>query len=243
VSPSTSLTRSTSRQLAPVGAVTLLLLLVLGLLVAHAAAIGLSSNKLAGFDLAGSPSVPTPLAYTDFTGTDGQSITAVPLSTGQTWTINAGNWTIQGNEATHNNTPMANAWVPVGTTSAAVQATLSFPATARRAGVTLLGDATSYLYAVVDNGNGGQVLLYKRVGTTSTLLGSKIGVGLPATAVLRVEAFTNTINVYFAGTLVITYTLTPAEVTQFKAATHVRYGIIADSDPQTNFSDFLVEGP
>jgi hypothetical protein len=219
------------------------LVLVLGLLVAHAAAIGLLSNKLVDFDLAGSPTVPTVYAATDFTGTDGQSITAVPLATGQTWTINGGNWTIMGNEATHNNTPMANASVSAGTTSAAVQVTLDFPATARRAGVTLLGDATSFLYAVVDNGNGGQVLLYKRVGSTSTLLGSLTGVGLPQTAVLRVEAFTNTINVYFAGTLVISYTLNSAEVTQFKAATHVRFGIIADSDPQTNFNDFIVTGP
>jgi hypothetical protein len=216
---------------------------VSGLLIAHAAVIGLLSNNLAAFDLTGTPPVPTVYAATDFTGTDGQSITAVPLATGQTWTINAGNWTIQGNEATHNNTPMASAWVSAGTTSAAVQVTLDFPATARRGGVTLLGDATSFLYAVVDNGNGGQVLLYKRVGTTSTLLGSLIGIGLPSTGVLRVEAFTNTINVYFAGTLVISYTLTPAEVTQFKAATHTRFGIIADSDPQTAFNDFMVTGP
>jgi hypothetical protein len=191
----------------------------------------------------GGPKVPTVLAYTDFTGTNGQSLTAVPLSTGQTWTINAGSWTILGNQATHTNTKLANAWISAGTTSAAVQVNLTFGATSRRAGVTLLGDSTSYLYAVVDNNNGGQVQLYKHAGTTDTLLASVINFGQPASGVLRVEAFTNTINVYFSGTLLFSYTLTPAEVTQFKSATHVRYGIIADQDPQTTFDAFTVEGP
>jgi hypothetical protein len=243
VSPSHRTPDRSRRLPRTLAAITLPALLAGALLVAHAASIGLTSNSLAAFTFTGGPSVPNALAYTDFSGTDGQNITSVPLATGQTWTVGAGNWSVSGNEATHNNTPMANAWVSVGTTSAAVQVNLDFPATARRAGVTLLGDATSFLYAVIDNGNGGQVLLYKRVGTTSTLLGSATNVGLPSTAVLRVEAFTNTINVYFSGTLVISYTLTSAEVTQFKSSTHVRYGIIADSDPQTNFNDFEVDGP
>ncbi len=243
MSPSHETPNRTHRPLRTLAAIALPLLLASGLLVAHAASVGLSSDQLAAFTVAGAPTVPTVLAWTDFSGPDGQSLASTPLSTGQSWTINAGNWTLNRNKATHNNTSMANAWVSAGTTSAAVQATLDFGATSRRAGVTLLGDATSYLYAVVDNGNNGQVLLYKRVGGTSTLLGSATNVGLPVTAVLRVEAFTNTIKVYFNGTLVITYTLTAPEVTQFKGATHVRYGIIADSDPQTDFDEFLVEGP
>jgi hypothetical protein len=217
--------------------------LACALLVAHAATIGLSSTKLAAFTLTGSPTVPTVYAATSFTGTNGQSITAVPLATGQKWTINAGTWTITTNRAAASNTPLANASVSTGTHSAAVQVNLIFTSTSRRAGVTLLDNGTDRLYAVVSQQTGGRVQLYKQVGGASTLLASANSLGTPASAVLRVEAFSTTINVYFAGTLVITDNLTPTEVTQFKAAGNVRYGLMADGDSNTLFDDFLVTGP
>jgi hypothetical protein len=240
VSPSTSPRRS-RRTLCLLGALALPFLLVCDLLLAHAAAIGLSSGQLAAFTITGGPVVPNAIAYTDFTGTTGQSITTKPLDTGQNWTIDVGPWTFNGNEAVHTNTTFADAWINAGTTSAAVQVTLDFGATKRRAGVTLLGDATSFLYVVVDNNDG--VDLYKRVSGTDTLLANNANVGTPTSAVLRVEAFTNTIDVYYAGSLVISYPLTAAEISLFKSPTHVRYGIVADRDPQTNFDLFEVDGP
>jgi hypothetical protein len=242
VPPSTT-SRRPSRLLPTLGAVTLPALVASALLVAHAAAIGLSSKKLAAFTVTGGPTVPTVYAATDFTGTSGPSITTVPLPTGQTWTINAGTWTISNNEAAVSNTALANAWVSAGTNSAAVQVNLIFTQTSRRSGVTLLDNGTNRLYAVVSQQTGGRVQLYKQVGGTTTLLAAANGLGTPASAILRVEAFSSTINVYFAGALVITYVLNPTEVGQFEGPTNVRYGLMADGDSNTLFDDFLVTGP
>jgi hypothetical protein len=217
------------------------MLLTSGLLVAHAASIGLASRKLAAYTVSGAPTVPTVYAWTNFTAANNTDLNGLALPSGQNWTVHIGTWRINANQAaTTASTALSNASVSVGTTSAAVQANLTFGATARRAGLTFLDDGTNGMYVVVSNQNGGQIQMYKYQGG-ATLLATATGIGTPASATLRVEAFTNTINVYFGGTLVLTYTLTPAEATLFKGAAHVRFGIIADSDTNTTFDDYRVE--
>jgi hypothetical protein len=238
VSPSTSLHR---RPLSVPIAVTLSVILASSLLVAHAASIGLAAKRLGSFAIANAPTAPTVYAWTAFTAANNTDLNGLALPSGQTWTVHIGTWRINTNQAaTTVSTALSNASVAVGTVNAAVQITMIFGATARRAGVTFLDDGTNGMYVVYSNQNGGQLQMYKYQGG-ATLLATTTNVGTPASATLRVETFTNTINVYFAGTLVMTYTLTAAEATLFKAAAHDRFGIIADSDTNTKFDDYRVE--
>jgi hypothetical protein len=126
--------------------------------------------------------------------------------------------------------------------NAAVEATLSFPVTARRAGLTFDDDGTNGMYVVYTDVNGGSLFLYKAAGAI-TQIASVTGVGVVATADLRVETFDPTVKVYLNGTLWLAYTLTAAERTTFKAAANTRFGLIADADANTRFDDFRVTGP
>jgi len=208
-----------------------------GLISASAASLnGANPAKIGGWVYPQTIAAPTVLAWTNFTGTTGTNLNGHALNAGGTWTADLGTWTIQTNTAGASNTALANIDLNVGTQNAAAVATLTIGATAN-SGLVVNDNGTVALYALYSKAAGGTLTLYKYSGG-ATVLGTATGVGTAATGTLKVDSTTTTIKVSWNGTVLISYPLTPAEVTTFHGATNNRFGLIADGDSVTRFDDF-----
>lgn len=211
-----------------------------GLLGASAASLnGAIAAKLGAWNVTQGTGAPTVLTWSSFTGATGTNLSGKALNGPGTWIVDAGTWTIQTNRAAASNTTRANMSVNVGTQNATAVVTLTIGASAR-AGLVVNDNGTAALYAIYSRNAGGRIRLYKDNGT-QTLLATVSGVGTPASAVLKVDSTTTTIKVSFAGTQVLTYTLTAAEAATYHAAGNNRFGLIADRDTVTRFDDFHVD--
>ena len=221
-------------------ATLLLTVATVGTSVAFAASTnGLSPRTLGAWTIPGGTGAPTVVTWDSFTGTNGTSLSGRALSGGGNWVVNGGTWTIQTNRAASTSATRARISVAGGNQNRSALATLTIGASAR-AGLVALDSGTAYIYAVYSKASSGTMQLYKFSGS-ATLLASVTGIGLPATAEMKLDASTNTIRVSFAGVQVLSYTLTAAEITTFKNAANNRYGLIADADSVTRFDDFHVD--
>jgi hypothetical protein len=234
---------TTNRRRRPASTLLALLVVTTGLVVASAARIPLASANLAEYTINGGTGAPVVYTWSNFTGATNTNLNGAALNGGGTWTVHVGTWVLDNANRgkASASTALANMSTNVGQVNAAVEAVLTFPVTARRAGLTFNDDSNNGMFVVYTDTAGGSLLLYKAAGAI-TQIAAVTGVGVVATADLRVEAFDPTVKVYLNGTLWITYTLTAAERTTFKAAGNTRYGLIADSDANTRFDDFRVTG-
>ena len=208
--------------------------------VAGAQAIGPQTSKvLSAFSMAASTGAPNVLTWANFAGTTGTNLSGKTLNGGGTWIVDGGTWTIQTNAAGSTNVALANMDTNVGTQNASALATLTFGAAAN-AGLVALDNGTTALYTLYSKAAGGTMTLYKYAGG-AVVLATATGIGTPASALVKLDASTSTIKVSFAGTQVLSYTLTAAEVTALKAAANNRFGLVADSDGTTRFDDFHVD--
>ena len=208
--------------------------------VAGANLIGPQTSKvLSAFSMAASTGAPNVLTWANFTGTNGTNLSGKTLNGGGTWVVDGGTWTIQTNAAGSTNVALANIDTNVGTQNASAIATLTFGATAN-AGLVALDNGTTALYTLYSKAAGGTMTLLKYAGG-AVVLATATGVGAPASALVKLDASTSTIKVSFAGTQVLTYTLTAAEITSLKGATNNRFGLMADADGTTRFDDFHVD--
>lgn len=206
---------------------------------AHASSIGgLDTTSLGAWAIAGGTGASTVTTWADFTGADATNLVGLSLDGPGTWSV-TGSWTIQTNQAAASSAAVAKLWVPTGTENATAVATLTFGVTAR-AGLLVLFDATKGIYALYSEASGGTIELYKN-NAGETLLASVTGVGTPASATMELDATTNTLKVSFAGTEVLTYTLTAGEITVFKNAANDGFGSVADFDTISRFDDFHVD--
>jgi hypothetical protein len=221
-------------------AISVAVIVALAVGVSAASLNGVAAAKLGAWNVPGTTSAPTVLAWANFNGTTGTNLNGQALNGGGTWTADIGTWTIQGNAAAAASTALANLVTSAGTNSASVLSTMTFGATAR-AGVLALDNSANAVYALYSKTAGGTVQLYKYNGG-ATLLATVTGVGTPTSAVMKLDATTSTLKVSWNGTVVLSYTLSAAEITVFKTGTNLRYGIIADSDSLTRFDDFHVDG-
>lgn len=208
--------------------------------LAGAQPIGPQTSKvLSAFSMVASTGAPNVLTWANFTGANGTNLSAKTLNGGGTWIADSGTWTIQTGTAASTNAPLANMDTNVGTQNASALATLTFGATAN-AGLVALDNGTTTLYTLYSKAGGGTMTLYKYAGGAMTLA-TAAGIGTPASALVKLDASTSTIKVSFAGTQVLTYTLTAAEVTSLKGAANNRFGLMADADGTTRFDDFHVD--
>ena len=208
--------------------------------VAGAQPIGPQTSKvLSAFSIDASTGAPNVLTWANFAGANGTNLGGKTLNGGSTWVVDGGTWTIQSGTAGSTNVALANIDTNVGTQNASALATLTFGATAN-AGLVALDNGTTALYTLYSKAAGGTMTLYKYAGGP-VVLASAAGVGTPASALVKLDATTSTIKVSFAGTQVVSYTLTAAEVTSLKGAANNRFGLIADADGATRFDDFHVD--
>lgn len=208
--------------------------------LAGAQPIGPQTSKvLSAFSMVASTGAPNVLTWANFTGANGTNLSGKTLNGGGTWIADSGTWTIQTGTAASTNAPLANVDTNVGTQNASALATLTFGATAN-AGLVALDNGTTTLYTLYSKAGGGTMTLYKYAGGAMTLA-TAAGIGTPASALVKLDASTSTIKVSFAGTQVLTYTLTAAEVTSLKGAANNRFGLMADADGTTRFDDFHVD--
>jgi hypothetical protein len=111
---------------------------------------------------------------------------------------------------------------------------------AGRGGVAFNVSGTSGLYATYRRFSGGTVDLTSRSGNTTTSLGSISSVGSFTSATLRVVVGSSTIEVYLNGDLMLTHTLTPAQVSTFKSNTG--WGLATVNNTGTRFDNWKVLG-
>ncbi len=221
-------------------AATTMSVAVAGGSIAGAQPIGPQTSKvLSAFSMVASTGAPSVLTWANFTGANGTNLSGKTLNGGGTWIVDGGTWTIQSNTAAPTNDALANMDTNVGTQKASALATLTFGATSN-AGLVALDNGTTALYTLYSKAAGGTMTLYKYAGGP-VVLGSAAGIGTPASALVKLDATTSVIKVSFAGTQVVSYTLTAAEITSLKGATNNRFGLMADADGTTRFDDFHVD--
>ena len=208
--------------------------------VAGAANLGPQTNKTLGaWVIPGGTGAPNVVTWANFTGVTGTNLSGKALNGPGNWIVGGGTWTIQTNTARSTRVARARMTVNAGTQNAAALATLTFGASPD-AGLVALDNGTVYVYAIYSTAAGGKITLYKYSGG-AVVLGTVTGVGRPASALMKLDASTTTLKVSFAGTLVLSYTLTAAEIAVFKTPANNRFGLIADNDNATRFDDFHVD--
>ena len=179
--------------------------------VAGAADLGPQAPKTLGaWVIPGGTGAPNVITWANFTGANGTNLNGRPLNGPGNWIVDTGVWTIQTNNTVSTNVAIANVDVNVGTQNAATLATLTIGATAN-SGLVALDNGTVAVYFLYSKAAGGTIRLYKYSGGP-VVLGTVTGVGTPASATMKLDATTTTMRVSFNGVLVLSYTLTAAEI-------------------------------
>ncbi len=230
-------TRRTLRNLAAM----LLAVVAASAVAASAASLnGIAAADLGSWTVPGGTGAPTVLTWADFDGANNTKLAGTTLNGGGTWTGQNGTWRSVSNQARSSRKARSNLTTPVGTTNAAVEAQLH-PGKNPSAGLIALSDGTSYVWAELTKSSGGRISLYEYVGGTATQLAQVSGVGLPASAIMRLDVGTDTVAVSWNGAVVLTYALTASEIARFRSAGHDRFGLMANGDSATRFDDFHVD--
>jgi hypothetical protein len=213
---------------------------------AQARPIAIPPRTISVFYVAGSPNAPTVHLWDHFNRVNTSSLGRAVV--GGNWTSTNSTWTIAANKAKTTATQNAKATLSFpGIVGGQLEADLTFGSTAE-AGLTLLDDGISNL-----------VLLYKRgPGTSQVRLYSLLDFGaqppgpLPtpvatfdvtptSAAALKVLINGNIIEVWWNNTSIITYGLSPAEISALKDAGHNRFGFWAESDALTRFDNLRLQ--
>jgi len=221
---------------------TLVAVIIASAVGASAATLnGIAAGSLGAWNVPGSTNAPTVLTWSSFTGANNTNLSGATLDGGGTWIAQFGTWRVRSNEATSNNVAFSNLTTSVGTVNAAVEATTIDLGGSPRSGLVAMSNGSSFLFSQYEKSSGGRVRLFKYVSGAVTMLAEATGTGGPVASAMRLDATTNTIKVSWNGAVVVTYSLTPAEVALFKSVGHTRFGIIANGDPGTDFDDFHID--
>ncbi len=230
-------TRRTLRNLAA----TLLAVFAASVVGVSAASLnGIAAASLGAWTVPGGTGAPTVLTWTDFTGANNTNLAGGTLNGGGTWIAQNGTWRSFSNQARSSNRARSNLTTHAGTTYASVEAQLH-PGGNPSSGLVAMSDGNSYVWAELTKSSGGRIRLYEYVGGTATQLAEITGVGLPAYALMRLDASTDTIKVSWNSAVVLTYALTGSEIARFRSTGHDRFGLMANSDPATDFDDFHLD--
>ena len=185
---------------------------------AYAASVGgLTARTLAAFSQPVTVAAPTVAGCDNFTGTTGASMSGraalnASACSGRTWTVHAGTWTIQANQAASNATASAAATLNTSFVDGSAEVTLAGLNTGGRSGglVASHDGATTYLAAVMVDGTPDRVELRLVASGVSTLL-TTVNPTFATTNTLRLTRAGSTITVTLNSTLVLTYTLSAGQ--------------------------------
>lgn len=202
---------------------------------------GVAAASLGSWNVAGTTSAPTVLVWSNFLAPNNTNLNGATLNGGSTWIAQFGIWRVSSSHAGSSNAAFSNLTTSVGTVNAAVEATTIDLGGNPTAGLVAMSNGTSFIFSQYEKTSGGRIRLFKYVSGTVTQLAEATGTGIPAIAPMRLDATTNTMKVSWNGAVVLTYTLTAAEVALFKSAGHTRFGLMANGDPSTNFDTFHVD--
>ncbi len=231
----------TRRTLQNFAAIAMTVIVASALGVSAASLNGIATAKLGAWNVPGTTGAPTVATWSSFTAPNNTNLNGAALNGGGTWIAQFGTWRVSSNRAGSSNAGYSNLTTSVGTVNAAVETTTVDLGGNPTAGVVAMSNGTSFVFAQYDKSSGGRTRLFKYVSGVVTQLAQATGVGGPVISSLRLDATTNNLAVSWNGAVVLTYTLTAAEVALFKSAGHTRFGIIANGDPSTNFDNFHVD--
>jgi hypothetical protein len=237
--------RTTGRRWRTVLCATALPLLLL--VPAHAATLGgLTARSIAADDWTGSSGAAAVVSCDSFTGTTGATMSGRAVVTAascnsRVWTTHLGTWTIQGNLAAASSTTNANATLNVSAANGSVQAVLSAMNSNGRIGgvVGSHNGSSTYLAAVLSNASQdvAQIRLYQS-GVPTVLATTNIT--LSASHTLRLTRSGSSVTVRLNDTLILSATLSAAQVTALGAGG--RAGLLG-GQASVRFNDLLVTSP
>lgn len=220
-----------------------------GLVAASAASLDVTSASLTAFSDHSTIAAPPILTCDNFakaskkgTAIDGRPVQLPSQCGSATWAVNTGTWRVNGGRATASGNH-ATATLATGLTNVSVEANfINANSNSRVGGVVLAhsGGTTNvrYLAAVLAGPNGVQ-LRFSNGTTVTTIATGTATYGSPARlrATLVISGGTGTVTISVNGTLVMTTTLTAAQVTLLSGNT--RAGLY-DHQGSVRFDDFLV---
>lgn len=221
-----------------------------GLGSARAATLGgIGASELTAWELASTTGAPTVLAWEDFDGPTGTSISGTAPDWGPgLWRSLGGVWRIDADRAGVDRVPLGSINVHVDDVfDAAVEVTLHRNGSSSwDAGVLLNDNDYSVLVVRWQSAQRGSLELsswnggFTRLARVRRLYRT---VPAPEQVTLRVEAVGDRVAAYLDGTLVLSHTLSGQDVNLFKNPAHDGWGLWAEQDDTTTFDDFHVDSP
>lgn len=225
---------------------TLLVVLIGALGSAQATGFGgLSALSLGAFNNGGSASAPTMITCDDFSraASTGTALNLrpvqLPANCGSTtaWATNLGTWTITAGQLAATTTN-ATTTVNAGSTDVSAEATvIGANGNSRIAGVAINHTGATRIYlAAALSGPGTAQLRLVNGNTVSTLASATATIA--ASTVVRITRVGTAVTVSVNGALVISFTLSPGNVTTLSGGT--RTGLYWNSGTTIRFTHFLV---
>ena len=215
---------------------------------------GMTTAKLSALTMAAGPGAPAVVAWENFDGVTGTNLNGTTTDGGaKTWSVNpaGGSWTIQTNAAksTSKNTSLV---IDAGAFSdSAVVTVFRNSATTFDAGLTVNRNAagTELLTAEWTSNSNGSLELWKYNGSWTSLAAvTNLYPGGIATAPASITlkfttSSTNVLTAHINGTSTVTATLSAADVTTYKNATHQLFGLYQRTSNGISWDDFHLDNP
>jgi hypothetical protein len=223
-----------------------LLSAVAGTTEAQARAIAVPPRTMSVFYVSSSPNAPTVHAADPFNRINTSSLGRAVV--GGNWTATTGAWTIAANKATTTAAINANATLnTAGIVNGQLEADLTVGITAE-AGLSFLGDGINNMVLLYKKGPAiSQVRLYSLLDFGAQPPGplpapvASFDVGSTNAAAVKVLINGNVIDVWWNGTPIITYGLSPDETAALKDGGSNRIGFWAESDALSRFDNLRLQ--
>jgi hypothetical protein len=225
---------------------------------AQARGITIPPKIMSVFSVSGSPNVPTVFIWDHFNRINTSSLGRAVV--GGNWSATSGSWTIAANKAKSTIAPNARATLSVpgigpslnpslnpSMVNGQLEADLTFGSTAE-AGLDFLDDGINNMVVLYKKGAGtSQVRLYSLLdfgaqpgGLLPTPV-AQFDVAPTTSAALKVRIYGNVIELWWNNALIITYGLTPPEITALKDPGSDRIGFWAESDALSRFDNLRLQ--
>ena len=219
-----------------------------------ATAGGVSGAVLTGFNFPASTGVPAVVAWENFDGADGTNLNGTTTDGGaKTWAVNpaGGNWTILTNAArsTSANTSLV---IDGGSPNGSAVVTLNRNgATTFDAGLTINRNAagTQFLTAEWTNASNGSLQLWSfnggwtNLASVTNLYPGGIGTAPASITLTLTSSSANVVTAFINGTSVVSTTLSAANITTFKNATHQLAGPYQWTSNGIGWDNFHFDNP
>lgn len=221
---------------------------------AAAGAGGVTASALSAFNFAASTGAPTVVAWENFNGVNGTNLNGSVTDGGaKTWAVNpgGGSWTIQSNAA-RSTTANSSLVIDAGSANGSAVATIvRNGATTFDLGLTINRNAAGTQFLTVEwtNASNGSLQLWSFNGgwtalaSVTNLYPGGIATA-PASIVLTLTSSSaNVLTGFINGVSVVSHTLSAANITTFKNATHQLVGPYQWSSNGIGWDNFHLDSP